>query len=53
LTSKLQKMLALYIKTITPKRVVTGVHFATISGHFLTNPLNIFHKTEVPLVILN
>ena len=41
------------IKTISPKQVVTMVHFMTISGHFLANPFNIFHKTEDPLVILN
>ena len=41
------------IKTVSPKRAVTIVHFTTISGHFLANPFNIFHKTEALLVILN
>ena len=41
------------VKTVSPKRVVTMVHFTTISGHFLANPFNIFHKTEALLVILN
>ena len=27
-------------------------HFTTISGHFFTNCINIFHKTEVQMVIL-
>ena len=42
-----------HIKTDSPKRVVAIVHFTTISGHFLANPLNIFRKTEALLVILN
>ena len=33
------------LKTVSPKRVVTIVLFTTISGHFLANPFNIFHKT--------
>ena len=41
------------VKTDSPKRVVTLVHVTTISGHFLANPFNIFHKTEALLVILN
>ena len=41
------------LKTVSPKRVVTIVHCTTISGHFLANPFNIFHKTEALLVILN
>ena len=41
------------LKTNAPKRVVTIVHFTTISGHFLANPFNIFHKTEALFVILN
>ena len=41
------------LKTVSPQRVVTIVHFTTISGHFLANPFNIFHKTEALLVILN
>ena len=41
------------IKTVSPKRVVTMVHFMTISGRFLANPFNIFHKTEDLLVILS
>ena len=41
------------VKTVSPKRVVTIVHCTTISGHFLANPFNIFHKTEALLVILN
>ena len=28
------------------------VHFTTISGHSIANYINIFHKTEVPMVIL-
>ena len=27
-------------------------HFMTISGHSIANYINIFHKTEVPMVIL-
>jgi len=27
-------------------------HFTTISGHSIANYINIFHKTEVPTVIL-
>ena len=29
-----------------------NVHFSTISGHFLANYMNIFHKTEIQTVIL-
>ena len=36
---------SILLKTVSPKRVVTIVLFMTISGHFLANPLNIFHKT--------
>ena len=46
-------VLKMYIKTNSPKQVETKVHFTTISGHFLANPFNIFHKTEGLLVILN
>ena len=42
-----------WLKTVSPKRVVTIVHCMTISGHFLANRFNIFHKTEALLVILN
>ena len=38
------------VKTDSPKRVVTIVYFTTISGHFLANPLNIFHTTEALLI---
>ena len=40
------------IKTVSPKRVVTIVPFRTISGNFLANPFDIFHKT-VALLIQN
>ena len=40
--SKLRSVL----KTDSPKWVVTIVHFTTISGHFLANSFNIFHKTQ-------
>ena len=38
------------VKTVSPKRVIMIVHFTTISGHFLANPFNIFHKTEALLI---
>ena len=38
------------IKTDSPKLWVTINHFTTISGHFLANPSNIFHKTEALLI---
>ena len=41
------------VKTDSPKRVVTIVYFATIFGHFLASPFNIFHKTDALFVILN
>ena len=31
---------------------VQGFHFMTISGHFIANYIDIFHKTEVLTVIL-
>ena len=39
------------VKTDSPKQVVTIVHVTTISGHFLANPLNIFHTIEASLDI--
>ena len=38
------------VKTDSPKRVVTILHFTTISGYFLDNPFNIFHTTEALLI---
>ena len=35
------------LKTNSPKRVVTIVHFTTISGHFLANLFNIFPKLRI------
>ena len=43
---------ATLIKTVSPKQVVTIVPFRTISGNFLANPFDIFHKT-VALLIQN
>ena len=35
------------VKTVSPKRVVTMVHFTTISGYFLANLFNVFHKLRL------
>ena len=41
------------LKTDSPKQVVAIVYFTALFGHFLANPLIIFHKNEALFVILN